>query len=39
MTRFSSIRIVVSAAFMSAAMLAMTVAQVLASSNNGPFPR
>lgn len=39
MARFRSIRIVVSAAFMSAAMLAMTVAQVFAGSGSGPFPR
>lgn len=39
MARFSSIRLIVSASLMSAAMLALSAMQVLASGNNGPFPK
>jgi hypothetical protein len=35
----SSLRSLVSAALFSAVLLASTVGQVLASGNNGPFPR
>jgi hypothetical protein len=35
----SSLRVLFSAVLFSAAMLASTVGQVLASGNNGPFPR
>lgn len=39
MSRFTSIRIALSAALTAAALMAATVAQVLAGSGNGPFPR
>lgn len=39
MSRFTSLRAVVSATVISAALLAATVAQVFAGGFNGPFPR
>lgn len=39
MSRSSSIRVALSAAVMAAALTIATVAQVLAGSGNGPFPR
>lgn len=39
MSRSSSIRVALSAALMAAALTIATVAQVLAGSGNGPFPR
>jgi hypothetical protein len=39
MSRFTTVRAVLSATAISAALLAATVAQVLAGGFNGPFPR
>lgn len=39
MARFTSIRRIVTAALMSAAMLALSAAQVFAGPGSGPFPK
>lgn len=39
MSRFSTFRVLISAALISAALIASTAAQVLAGPGSGPFPK